>query len=303
MKPRQKEELVDLAGKRISFDRPMAQHTTLRVGGSCEALYKTDNTEELQQVVRYLVREGIPYFSVGRGSNLLITDEGLSGLVIILTGPLAAIREERRHESILLAGAGLALADLISHCRCSGLGGLECYAGIPGTVGGAVAMNAGAYGEAFGARVLDVRLITPKGRLEIRGRAQLKFTYRNFEMEKGSVIVSTRLKLNLESKEMVAQRIADHLKKRKQSQPLEYPSAGSVFKNPPDKYAGRLIEDAGLKGRSIGGAMISEKHANFIINTGGASAKDILDLLNLARSEVKKQTGIELEPEIKVLGR
>ena len=303
MKPRQKKELVDLAGKKISFDSPMAQYTTLHVGGSCEALYKADNTEELQQVVRYLVREGIPYFSVGRGSNLLITDEGLSGLVIILTGPLAAIREERRNKSTLLAGAGLAVADLISHCRSSGLGGLEYYAGIPGTVGGAVAMNAGAYGEAFGARVLDVRLITPKGRLEIRGRAQLKFTYRNFEMEKGSVIVSTRLKLNLESKEMVAQRIADHLKKRKQSQPLEYPSAGSVFKNPPDKYAGRLIEDAGLKGRSIGGAMISEKHANFIINTGGASAKDILDLLNLARSEVKKQTGIELEPEIKVLGR
>ena len=303
MDKRQKTELANLTGEKLSFDRPMAQYTTLRVGGNCEALYRADDTEELQQVITYLVREGIPYFSVGRGSNLLITDEGLSGVVIMLMGHLAAIQQEKRNESIVLAGAGLALADLISHCRTSGLGGLECYAGIPGTVGGAVAMNAGAYGEEFGTRVQEVRVITPKGKFEIKDHAQLKFTYRHFEMEKGSVIISTRLKLNRESEKIVAQCIADHLIKRKQSQPMEYPSAGSVFKNPPGEYAGRLLENAGLKGRSIGGAMISDKHANFIINTGGASAKDILDLLNLARSEVKKRTGIELEPEIKVLGR
>ena len=163
-------------------------------------------------------------------------------------------------------------------------------------------MNAGAYGEAFEARVLQVQLLTPKGILETLGRAQLKFTYRNFKMEKGSVIIRTRLKLNRESTEVITRRIADYLKKRRQSQPLEYPSAGSVFKNPPGEYAGSLIERVGLKGKSIGGAMISEKHANFIINTGGATAKNILDLLNLARSEVKKRTGIDLEPEIKVLG-
>ena len=303
MDKRQKTELANLTGKKLSFDRPMAQYTTLRVGGNCEVLYRADDTEELQQVITYLNREGIPYFLVGRGSNLLITDKGLSGVVIMLLGPLAAIQQEKRDESTVLTGAGLSLADLISHCRISGLGGLECYAGIPGTVGGAVAMNAGAYGEEFGARVQEVRLITPKGNLEIKDHAQLEFTYRNFEMEKGSVIISTRLKLNRESEKTVAQCIADYLIKRKQSQPLEYPSAGSVFKNPPGEYAGRLIENAGLKGRSIGGAMISDKHANFIINTGGASAKDILDLLNLARSEVKKRTGIELEPEIKMLGR
>ena len=123
MKTRQKKELSDLAGEKISFDRPMAQYTTLRVGGSCEALYRADETEELRQVVTYLVREGIPYFSVGRGSNLLIGDKGLTGTVIMLTGPLAAIQEERRDEATVLAGAGLALADLISYCRTSGLGG------------------------------------------------------------------------------------------------------------------------------------------------------------------------------------
>jgi UDP-N-acetylmuramate dehydrogenase len=163
-------------------------------------------------------------------------------------------------------------------------------------------MNAGAFGKYFGARVQELHIISPDGKLEVKDRTQLKFAYRHFEMAKGAVIIRVGLKLESEPKKIVAERVANYLRKRKQSQPLEYPNAGSVFKNPSHAFAGRLIERAGLKGKRIGGAMISEKHANFIVNTGGAKAKDILDLLYLAQAEVKKRTGIELEPEIKIIG-
>ncbi len=302
MDKRHKEHLVRLTGDKIRFDCPMAQYTTWRVGGNGEALFKADNEEELKQVITYLNREGIPYFPIGRGSNLLIKDKGIEGLVILLTGSLATIKQERNDSLTILTGAGLPLADLLAHCRASGLGGLEYFAGIPGTVGGAVAMNAGAFGKEFGARVVEIHTITPKGNLEIRDKEQLSFTYRHFEIEQGTMIIHTRLKMDRKPKDVVAGRISDYLKKRKQNQPLDYPSAGSVFKNPQDEYAGRLIENAGLKGKKIGGAMISEKHANFIVNTGGARAKDILDLIYLTQAEVKKLTGIELETEIKVIG-
>lgn len=281
----------------------MAQYTTWRIGGNGEALYKADNAEELRQVITYLNRESIPYFPIGRGSNLLITDKGIEGLVILFTGPLATFKQERNDNLTILMGAGLPLADLMARCRASGLGGLEYFAGIPGTVGGAVAMNAGAFGKEFGDRVVEIHIITPEGNLEIKDKTQLSFTYRHFEIEQGAIIIHARLEMDRESEDVVAGRISDYLKKRKQNQPLDYPSAGSVFKNPPDEYAGRLIENAGLKGKRIGGAMISEKHANFIVNTGGAIAKDVLDLIYLTQAEVKKRTGIDLEPEIKVIGK
>jgi len=302
MDEKQKEELVRLSRQRIQFDFPMGQYTTLGVGGQGKALYEANDLEGLQQVVAYLSEEHIPYLVVGRGSNLLVKDEGFDGLVILLRGPLAVVEQDKTDDLSVLAGAGLPLANLMSYCRGLGLGGLECFAGIPGTVGGAVAMNAGAFGEEFGSRIQEIYLITQQGDLVERDRSQLRFSYRKFEIEKGAVIIRARLEVDPESEKIVAGRIADYLKRRKESQPLEYPSAGSVFKNPPDDYAGKLIENAGLKGKSVGGAMISEKHANFIVNTGGATAKDVLALLYLAQEEVKKETGIELEPEIQVVG-
>lgn len=303
MNKTQKNNLVSLTGEKLSFDASMDQYTTFHVGGKSEALYKADDLEELRRVIVYLSKERIPYLVLGRGSNLLVKDKGIEGLVIQLKGALAAIEQKSTKDLTILAGAGLSLGDLLTYCRSAGLGGLECFAGIPGTVGGAVVMNAGAFGEAFGSRVQEIQMIIPSGGLVKRNRTQLRFSYRRLEMEKGAVTVRVKLKLYRQTEEKVAARIADYLKRRKLSQPLEYPSAGSVFKNPPNEYAGRLIEDAGLKGKRIGSAMISEKHANFIVNTGGAKAKDILDLLNLAREAVKKQTGIELEPEIKIVGK
>ena len=303
MDRRQKEDLRRLCAERVQFEYSMSQFTTFQVGGKAEALYEACNLENLQAVIAYLNRENIGYLVLGRGSNLLVKDEGLEGVVIHLGGSLANIREESRNGLDLLAGAGLALIDLLAYCRASGLGGLEFLAGIPGTVGGAVAMNAGAFGKEAGDRVMEVHMVTANGDIEVRDRSALKFSYRGLQLEKGSVIIASRLGIDSETQEIVAKRIAGYLKKRKESQPLEYPSAGSVFKNPPNDFAGRLVEQVGLKGKRIGGAMISKKHANYIVNTGGATAKDIIGLMNLVRQKVKKETGIELEPEIQVAGK
>lgn len=303
MDKRQKKELIGLAGDGIRFDCPMSQYTTFRVGGHAEALYDAKDMEDLRRVVAFLNREHIPYLPVGRGSNLLVKDNGLEGLVILLQGSLAGIEKDGTDDLTVVAGGGLPLADLLIYCRGSGLGGAEFLAGIPGTVGGAVTMNAGAFGKEIGALVQGIHVITPEGDFVARDRSHLRFSYRELKTEKGAIIVFVRLKLKRDTEELVASRIADCLKRRKKNQPLNYPSAGSVFKNPPDDHAGRLIEKAGLKGKRIGGAMISEKHANFIVNTGGAEAKDILALLYLAREKVREETGIELQPEIQVVGR
>jgi UDP-N-acetylmuramate dehydrogenase len=302
MDERQKEELVRLVGDAVRFDCPMAQYTTLRVGGKAEALYETNDLRDLRRVITYINEEHIPYLTVGRGSNILVKDAGISGLVILLRGSLAVGEIESGDESTVVAGAGLPIVDLLILCRDSGLGGLEFLAGIPGTVGGAVAMNAGAFGREIGTKVKEINVITRSGEVISKVRSQLKFSYRELEMEKGCVITRVSLNTHPESEKVVAERIAEHLKRRKEHQPLEYPSAGSVFKNPQKGHAGKLIENAGLKGKRIGGAMISDKHANFIVNTGHARAKDVLALLYMAQEKVKEETGIELQPEIQVVG-
>lgn len=300
---RQKQELLNLTGEKMEFDCPMSDYTTLQVGGLVDAIYKAEYLEELSRVIAYLGEEHIPYLPVGRGSNLLVKDEGLEGAVILLCGSLAGIEEKRENHVTLLAGAGLSISDLLNYCRSSGMGGVEFLAGIPGTVGGAVAMNAGAFGWEIGDTVQEVQMVTPCGELVVKDQAQLSFSYRELKMEEGSLIIRVRFRVNQEAGEVVSGRIAKYLKRRKESQPLEYPSAGSVFKNPPGEYAGKLIEEAGLKGRRIGGAMISDKHANFIVNAGGAKARDILALMELAQDKVRKKLGIELRPEIRVVGK
>ncbi len=297
-----REELRALARGRIRFDSPMAQHTTLCVGGPVEALYEAKDLEDLARVVAYLNRGEIPYLPLGRGSNLLIIDEGLKGVMVMLRGSLAAIKEGKKDDTHISAGGGLGLSDLLSCCRRRGLRGLEFLAGIPGTVGGAIAMNAGAFGEEIGDRVKSLQVLTRTGERITMDRSQLKFSYRKLELEEASVVVQGVFTLDPDAREGVETRISRYLKKKKATQPLDLPSAGSVFKNPPGDFAGRLIEGVGLKGKRIGGAMISEKHANFIVNISHATARDILALMRLAMDRVKKETGIELEPEIQVLG-
>ncbi|MBW1816347.1 MAG: UDP-N-acetylmuramate dehydrogenase [Deltaproteobacteria bacterium] len=303
MDDRQKSELMRLTNGKVRFGCPMAPFTTMNVGGEVEALVEAGDVQALQRIAAFADAEAIPLLPVGRGSNLLVTDDGLDGLVVLVMGAGIEQKEGPAGEKALSVEAGLGLADLLAHCRRLGLAGLEFLAGIPGSVGGAVAMNAGAFGSQIGDRVLEVRLVTGSGQLDVRGRAQLSFSYRHLRLEPGMTIAGALLGVQADSGDAVASRIGSHLKQRKQAQPVTRPSAGSVFKNPPNDYAGRLIESVGLKGRRIGGAMISPAHANYIVNAGGARAGDVLALLRLARDTVKRKTGITLEPEIRVVGK
>ena len=304
MNARQKTELLRIAPGPIEFDAPMTQHTTLRVGGNADVLCKAQTLDDLCRILPWLVREEIPYLVIGRGSNLLVGDGGIRGVVILLSGAFGRVegRDQGPDGSDILAGAGLSIADLLIWCRRRGLTGLEFLAGIPGTVGGAVAMNAGAFGDEIGAWVREVRFVDPQGEIHVLDRSRLRFSYRAFNMETGGVISQVAFRMDLATEKRVLERISGCLKRRKASQPLEYPSAGSVFRNPAADYAGRLIEQAGLKGKRIGGAMISNKHANFIVNMGGATADDILSLIDAAREAVVRTAGITLELEIRVVG-
>jgi UDP-N-acetylmuramate dehydrogenase len=281
----------------------MGPYTTLGVGGEAEALIETGEVEEIQRIVGFLHGEGIPWMPVGRGSNLLVTEEGLEGVVLHLTGSFVGAVTEAPGRILLAADAGVGLAELTAYCRRHGLSGLEFLAGIPGTVGGAVAMNAGAWGRETGDTLMDIRAVERTGRVDSRSRSTLRFLYRRLDLEEGDVIVSARWSLAPDARNAVAARMAGYLKRRRKTQPLEFPSAGSVFKNPPGDFAGRLIEQAGLKGKRIGDAMISIKHANFIVNVGRARAGEVLELLRLARDRVAEISGIVLEPEIRVVGR
>ena len=291
-----------MTGEWIRFHYPMGQLTTYKVGGPVEALFKARDLETLKKVIKYLSMEGIPYGILGRGSNLLVKDEGVDGVMILLTGSLATIKGSA-DKSRVWAGGGVHLTDLLNWCRREGMSGLEFLAGIPGTVGGAAAMNAGAFGREINERIQSIQFVTPGGAQVETDRSELKFSYRRLHMETGRLVANTCFGLDRDAPKAVSGRMGECLRIRKQTQPLEYPSAGSVFKNPPGDFAGRLIEKAGLKGKKIGGAMISEKHANFIVNKGGATAKDILALMDLVRLEVKRTAGVTLEPEIRVLGK
>ncbi len=284
------------------MDRAMSEHTTFRIGGKADAVCFVQELRELQKLFSYIKKENIPYLVVGRGSNLLVRDGGFKGVVIIMREHLASIEQHGKNEQILVAGGGLSLSSLVRHCSQRGLGGLEFLAGIPGTVGGAVIMNAGAFGKDMGTVLQSIEMVSPKGELLSRDRPDLVFSYRTSSIQEGTLVISASLQCTRETPQIVSKRVAEYLARRKATQPLEYPSAGSVFRNPPDDYAGRLIEEAGLKGKKIGGAMISPKHANYIVNTGGARAEDVVALMEMAKEKVREKTGIELEPEIRVVG-
>ncbi len=306
----QKERLLEMWAERIIFNYPLGRRTTLRVGGCVEALYEAEDRWELQGLLGFLQREKIPYLVVGKGSNLLVRDEGVEGVAVRLRGPLAGIELEDEDENILRVGAGASLSQLLEFCRPRGLGGFEFLAGIPGSLGGAVVMNAGAFGHEIRERVIRLGVISSQGGLaeekmgyHILERENLNFQYRGLELEPGSVVVDVWLKAERRRPHEISKLIKGYLDRRRKRQPLDLPSAGSIFKNPPGHFAGQLIEAAGLKGRSQGRAVISERHANFILNRGGATATDVLALIELARQEVKRRFGVNLECEVKVVGR
>lgn len=302
MDDRQRTGLLELIPGKTAFNSPMDRLTSFGVGGKAEALCSPGDLKDLKRLLAYLYREGVPWTVVGRGSNLLVGDGGVKGVVIVLRERLASIEREGGDSPALVAGGGLSVADLLSYCRRNGLAGLEFMAGIPGTLGGAVFMNAGAWGSEMGNVVRDVLTVRDDGEEVILKGGDIKFSYRSSSIPAGKVIYAVRIKLQMGDRERIGEMIAVNLKMKKETQPLDLPSAGSVFRNPQGDYAGRLIERAGIKGARVGGAMISLKHGNFIVNTGGAKASDILALIELARDRVKGETGIILETEIKILG-
>lgn len=292
--------LADLLGPRVRFGVSVARHTSLRVGGPADALATPESVDEVAALVALCAAHELPLHVLGGGFNTLLLDGGLAG-VVLRTQKLRGLEVDRDH--VLRAEAGVSHSQVTRLCLDRGLSGLEFAAGIPGSVGGWVAMNAGIPDREVGARVLDVEIATPSGRQTL-GRADLRFVYRGVRgLPPGAVVVAARFELTPAPREALRAEVDRHLAHRRATQPIDQPSCGSVFKNPPGEHAGRLIELAGLKGLAHGGAQISSVHANFIVNTGGARAADVLALIERARDEVRARRGIELEPEVKIIGR
>lgn len=283
-------------------DEPLAPRTTFKTGGPADRLLAVCTEAQLAGLLEVLKEAGIPWLTLGRGSNLLVGDRGFRGAVLCLEGDFKRI-ELLPGGRTLRAGAGTSLASLCAFARDRGLSGLEFAWGIPGSVGGAVYMNAGAYGGEMKDVVVKARHMDPDGRPgEYAGEA-LGFGYRRSAYSGGAKAVTfAEFRLRPGSREEIAAKMEDLMARRKAKQPYDSPSAGSTFKRPKTGYAAALIEQCGLKGRSVGGAQVSPKHAGFIVNTGGATCQDVLALMDIVRETVLRQTGVELEPEVQVVG-
>lgn len=300
MRERHRKGLSKLGGRDVTFDAPLRLYTTFRVGGNAACFFRARTLGYLERLAAFLGGEGIPWMVLGKGSNLLVGDGGFDGVVVRLRGELAEVSAAAGDR--LSAGGGLANRRLLEFCMREGVGGLEYLAGIPGTAGGAVAMNAGAFGTTTGGTVERIEVLDAEGGIHWKSAEDMGFAYRESRIPSGAIVLSVHFKVRKESPGKVASTIAGNLEKRRRSQPRGLPSAGSVFKNPKGDFAGRLLEAAGLKGKRIGGAEISPVNANWIVNTGGATASDILRLMDAAREAVLRSSGIELEPEVRTLG-
>ncbi|OQX89512.1 MAG: UDP-N-acetylenolpyruvoylglucosamine reductase [candidate division Zixibacteria bacterium 4484_93] len=284
---------------RIFPDELLSRHTSFGVGGRCSALVLPSDVDEIVSLVRHLTERENPFIVIGNGTNLLVSDKGYEGVVIKLADNLSLI--EQRGE-ILFAQSGASLSELIDFAIEHTLSGLEKLAGIPGTVGGAAWMNAGAYGVFFGDRVTSLEVVSSSG--EKLAIDNPKFSYRTgFEGKEGAIVTGVYLKLTPGDKKELASVASDILEKRRMNQPLDMRSAGCIFKNPPGDSAGRIIDWLGLKGKRVGGAQVSPVHANFIVNTGNATASDIYNLIKLVRSKVFEKTRIALSLEVVTVGK
>jgi UDP-N-acetylmuramate dehydrogenase len=298
-----RQTLRDMVSGNILFDEPTERHTSIGVGGKTDALVFPQNRDELRQITSYLRNTGIPFIPVGNWTNLIIKDSGYRGVIVSLQCINHVTWSERNFPYVSIdAEAGAALSDIVRLSAGESLTGLEFCAGIPGTVGGAVRMNAGAYGNEIKDVIENVNVMNMSGKISEFKREALKFTYRHMELPEGAILVSASFLLSKGIKEKIREKIREILETRKEKHPLEYRSAGSIFKNPEGLPAGQIIDALGLKGIQIGGAKISEKHGNFIVNTGNAKAKDILALMDMVKKKVWEEKGIHLEPEVRIIG-
>ncbi len=282
----------------IKKGEPMSEHTSWMVGGPADYFICPANMEELTEAVRYSDKHSLPLYIVGNGSNLLVLDGGIRGLVVKIGTPFSYTTHAGH---FLTAGAGTPMPALANSAREAGLSGLEFAIGIPGSLGGALIMNAGAFGGYVGEKVHTVTLVDFYGRANKVAREEISFGYRSSSLIGKGIIVEACLELTHGEPEQIGGAMEKYSAERRKRHPNQ-PSAGSVFRNPSDKPAGKIIEEAGGKGMRIGGAEVSEKHANFIVNTGGASAADVLALIRAVRQLVKDKYGIELQPEVRIIG-
>ncbi len=288
-----------LGGKQILIKEPMKRHTTFRIGGAASLFLRPDTVEELKELLLYCREREMPFF-LGNGSNLLVSDEGFDGMVIQLGEGFQGIV---RNGDRLAVKAGTMLGKVASYAAAEGLGGLEFASGIPGTIGGAIFMNAGAYGGEMKQVVSWIKVLKPNGEICTLQKEDLSMGYRtSIVKEKRYIVLETELELRKRPKEEIQRTMEELREARKKKQPLELPSAGSTFKRPEGYFAGKLIMDAGLAGFRIGDAQVSEKHCGFVVNCGEASARDVMGLVKRVQEKVMEDFGVKLELEVQTLG-
>ena len=293
--------LINITGKdNVRINEPMKNHTTFKIGGPAQYYVTPESVTQIQEVVSLCRDMNIPLHVIGNGSNILVGDDGVDGVVLALFNTFS---DYEIKDNVITAQAGMSLIKLAVIALREGLTGLEFASGIPGSVGGAVYMNAGAYDGQMKDVVTSVTVLDEAGNIRILGRNELDMGYRTSAVAKHNMIVlQVIIELKAGDKEQIKDRMNRLSELRKQKQPLEYPSAGSTFKRPEGYFAGKLIADAGLKGYSIGGAAVSEKHAGFVVNMGGATAKDVVELTDYIKKRIIEQFGVTLELEIKKIG-
>lgn len=289
-----------IAKDSILTDEPMSRHTTFRVGGPADFFVTPKAKEEVRDVIRICKEAGMPYYIIGNGSNLLVSDAGYRGVIVQIYKEMNEVKVEG---DLVKAQAGALLSGIAAKALGAELSGFEFASGIPGTIGGACVMNAGAYGGEMKDVLESVTVLTGEGKIIELGRNELELGYRTSVIaKKGYIVLGAVLKLERGDGEKIKTYMDELKEKRVTKQPLEYPSAGSTFKRPEGYFAGKLIEDAGLRGFQVGGAQVSEKHCGFVINRDHATAADIMELMRQVQIRVQENSGVNLEPEVKRLG-
>lgn len=296
-----KQKFCQVLGKeQVLFEEPMKSHTTFRIGGPAEVFIMPKSVKQVQMAVKICQEEQIPYFILGNGSNLLVSDRGYRGVIIQMDRNMGEIQVEGTE---IQAAAGALLSSIAVAARRESLTGFEFAGGIPGTLGGAVVMNAGAYGGEIKDVLKEVTVMDGDGKIFTLPTSELEMGYRTSIIKTaGYLVLSARITLSRGKEEDIKARTRELSEMRTQKQPLDYPSAGSTFKRPEGYFAGKLIMDSGLRGYSVGGAMVSEKHCGFVINKGNATAEDVVSLMKHVTEVVQEKYGVTLEPEVKFLG-
>ena len=289
-----------LGSDNVKLQEPMSKHTTFRIGGPADFYLCPHSTKEVQQTVQICKEENLPYFILGNGSNLLVSDKGYRGAIIQLWKNFSDISVK---DCCITAKAGALLSKVAAEALEEGLTGMEFASGIPGTIGGAVFMNAGAYGGEMKDIIKEVKGLDDQGEVRVVSNEEMKLGYRtSIVKEKGYTVLSAVLQLKKGDVSVIRETMEDLKNRRTSKQPLDMPSAGSTFKRPEGYFAGKLIMDSGLRGFSVGGAQVSEKHCGFVVNKGGATAEDVTALIREVQRRVKEKFGVELETEVRFLG-